>query len=189
LALDELSDEELLDGFHQGRQACFEVLVKRHEDRIFGLGLRMMGNRADALEAMQETFLNLLRRSSSFKGSASFGTWLYRVGINTCHDLLRKRSRLPLPEESLPEAPRTQASIDDTVLLRADLTEALRSLPEDYREAVLLHDLGGHPYEDVARLTQVPIGTVKSRISRGRRLLAAALEQPGRATPSKPHAG
>jgi RNA polymerase sigma-70 factor (ECF subfamily) len=189
LELDELSDEQLLGGFHEGRQACFEVLVKRHQDRIFALSLRMMGNRADALEAVQETFFTLLRRSSSFKGTASFGTWLYRVGINTCHDLLRKRSRLPLAEESLPEGRRTEASVEEIVSLRADLAEALRTLPEDYREAVLLHDLGGYPYEEVANLTEVPIGTVKSRISRGRRMLAAALEQPDRASPSNPHAG
>ena len=188
LAFDELSDEQLLEGFQEGRQACFETLVRRHEDRIFALGLRMMGNRADALEATQETFLNLLRRSGSFKGTASFGTWLYRVGINTCHDLLRKRGRLPIPEETLPEEPMRQTSFDDTLALRADLARALRSLPDDYREAVLLHDLGGYPYEEIAQQTKVPIGTVKSRISRGRRLLAASLEQPGRASPSKPHA-
>jgi RNA polymerase sigma-70 factor, ECF subfamily len=188
LALDELSDEQLLEGFHQGRQACFETLVRRHEDRIFALGLRMMGNRADALEAVQETFLNLLRRSGSFKGTSSFGTWLYRVGIHTCHDLLRKRNRLPVPAETLPEEPMRQTSVDDTVALRADLASALRSLPDDYREAVLLHDLGGYPYEEIARQTSVPVGTVKSRISRGRRLLAARLEQPGHPSPSKPHA-
>lgn len=188
LARDELSDEQLLEGFQSGREECFETLVKRHEDRLFALGLRMMGNRADALEATQETFLTLLRRSGSFKGTASFGTWLYRVGINTCHDLLRKRARLPVPEETLPEEPSRQTSIDDTVALRADLALALRSLPDDYREAVLLHDLGGYPYEEIAQQTDVPIGTVKSRISRGRRLLAARLEQPGRASPSKPHA-
>ena len=188
MALDELSDEQLLEGFQEGHQACFELLVKRHEDRIFALGLRMMGNRADALEASQETFLNLLRRSGSFKGTASFGTWLYRVGMNTCYDILRKRSRLPVPEETLPEEPTRQTSIEDTIALRADLARALRSLPDDYREAVLLHDVGGYPYEEIAHQTDVPIGTVKSRISRGRRLLAAHLEQPGRASPSKPHA-
>jgi RNA polymerase sigma-70 factor (ECF subfamily) len=181
----ELSDEELLEGFLGGRRDLFDVLVRRHEDRIFTLALRMMGDRGDALDATQEIFLTLWRRGRLFRGESAFSTWLYRIGVNTCHDLLRKRKRMPLPQEQLPDAPEPRPEVGEGVALRVDLAQALGRIQEDYRDAVLLHDLGGVPYDEIARLTGVPVGTVKSRISRGRRALAVALEHPSTAEPSK----
>ena len=95
--LEDLTDEALLDRFHRGAQEAYPVLMRRHEDRIFGLALRMTGDRSDALEATQDTFISAFRQAGSFRGDSSFGTWLYRIGINACRDLLRKRRRLPEP--------------------------------------------------------------------------------------------
>lgn len=181
-----LSDEQLLEQFLAGRRACFDALVRRHEDRIFALALRMMGDRSEALDASQEIFLTLWRRARSFRGDSSFSTWLYRIGINTCHDLLRKRKRVPQPQEELPEPVDGRPGVEEGVALRMDLAQALAAIQSDYRDAVLMHDLGGVPYDEIARLTGVPVGTVKSRISRGRRALAAALEHPLSAESSKP---
>lgn len=186
MEVERLSDEQLLDQFIAGRRACFDALVRRHEDRIFALALRMMGDRSEALDASQEIFLTLWRRASSFRGDSSFSTWLYRIGINTCHDLLRKRKRVPQPQEELPEPVDAGPDIEEGVAVRMDLAGALAEIQSDYRDAVLMHDLGGVPYDEIARLTGVPVGTVKSRISRGRRALAAALEHRLSAESSKP---
>jgi RNA polymerase sigma-70 factor (ECF subfamily) len=158
--------------------------MSRHEDRIFTLALKMTGNRADALDATQDAFITLFKNASKFRGDSAFSTWLYRIAINACNDLLRKRSRLrsvdePISEETAAVGP----LLDDIVVTHHQLAEALRQIPGEYREAVLMHDLLGLPYEDIAAETGVPLGTVKSRISRGRKGLASLLEQAeGRAT-------
>jgi RNA polymerase sigma-70 factor (ECF subfamily) len=182
--LDDLSDEELLDSYLAGTEAAYEILMRRHEDRIFGLAYRMMGNRPDALDATQETFVLAFRRASSFRGESSFGTWLYRIGINACRDLLRGRARLPEPQAD-PEPTGSSPGVDQDAVERLVVSRALASIPEEYRRAVALHDLAGVPYEEIAKIEVVPIGTIKSRISRGRRLLRAALEQQESLGPSK----
>jgi RNA polymerase sigma-70 factor (ECF subfamily) len=180
-----LSDEQLLRQAAGGDQGSFSALVRRHEDRVFGIAIRITGDRADALDATQDTFVAVFRQAGSFRGDAAFTTWLYRVAVNACRDLLRKRRRLPEPSEELPERSSPGIGVEDAVNLRLDLAQALAQLPEDYREAVLMHDLGAIPYEEIARITGAALGTVKSRISRGRRRLAELLEQPGRAETSK----
>jgi len=185
LDLEGLTDEDLLERFLAGHEAAFALLVKRHEDRIFSLAWQMMGSRTDALDASQETFIAAFRKASSFRGDSAFGTWLYQVGINTCRDLLRKKKRLPVPHEELPEPPSPGPGPENAAALRVDLARALAGLPEDYRTAVSLHDLGGVPYGEIAAVTGVPVGTVKSRISRGRRLLAQRLEHPSPPVASK----
>lgn len=174
------SDEDLLRSFLAGNESSFTELMRRHEDRIFAMAFRMTGDRGDALDATQETFVTAFRQASQFRFDSSFGTWLYRVGINACHDLLRKRKRWTLRSEDddEQEPDRTGPGLDESVALRLDLTRALAELPSEYREAVVMHDIGGVPYDEIARITDARIGTVKSRISRGRRRLAELLEQP-----------
>lgn len=161
--------------------------MHRHEDRIFALALRMTGDRADALDATQDTFISAFKQAGRFRGESQFSTWLYRVGINACNDLLRKRSRTPRPSsDEMPMGePAGGQGVAEGVALRIDIARALAQLPDDYREAVALHDLGGVPYEEIAEMTGVAIGTVKSRISRGRKRLAALLEQPAGDAASK----
>jgi RNA polymerase sigma-70 factor, ECF subfamily len=176
LPLEDLSDEELLAEYLKGKDDAYGILMRRHEDRIFSLALRMLGNRPDALDATQDAFVAAFRRASSFRGESAFGTWLYRIGINACRDLLRAKARLPEPVADV-EPPETTASVDQEVVERMTMSRALASLPEEYGRAVALHDLAGVPYEEIAQIEVVPIGTIKSRISRGRRLLAQTLEQ------------
>ncbi|HEX2057367.1 MAG TPA: sigma-70 family RNA polymerase sigma factor [Actinomycetota bacterium] len=184
-----LPDEDLLGRAAAGDQAAFSALVRRHEDRVFGIALRITGDRADALDATQDTFVAVFRQAGTFRAEAAFTTWLYRVAVNACRDLLRKRRRFPEPAEELPERPRPGAGTEDTVGLRLDLARALARLPEEYREAVVMHDLGALPYDEIARLTGAALGTVKSRISRGRRRLAELMEQPAPAPASKDEDG
>lgn len=184
-----LSDEELLGRAADGDQSAFSALVRRHEDRVFGIAIRITGDRADALDATQDTFVSVFRQAGTFRAEAAFTTWLYRVVVNACRDLLRKRRRFPEPVEELPERPRPGIGTEDVVGLRLDLARALAQLPEEYREAVVMHDIGAIPYEEIALLTGAALGTVKSRISRGRRRLAELLEQPAPPPASKDEDG
>ena len=129
--------------------------------------------------------MTVFRRADNFRGESAFSTWLYRVAVNACKDALRKRARTPVPQDELPVGEERGPGIEERVALQTELAEALARLPEDYREAVVLHDIGGVPYEEIARLTGAAIGTVKSRISRGRRKLAGSLEHGGGPTTSK----
>lgn len=170
-------DIALLDRFIAGDQEAFNTLMRTHEDRVFAIALRMMRSREAALDATQETFLTLYRKADQFHRQSAFSTWLYRVTINTCYDLLRKQKRrraAPLPETNDPADPHSQDELIGAEL-RPDLARALAGLPEDFRAAVVLSDFEGHSLETVAEILEIPVGTVKSRIFRGRRLLAQKL--------------
>jgi RNA polymerase sigma-70 factor (ECF subfamily) len=181
------SDEELLARFIAGNEQCFTDLMRRHEDRIFSLAYRMTGERADALDATQDAFIAAFRQARAFRGESAFGTWLYRIAINACRDLIRKRRRRESPDEDAAEGAEQVSArrLEDLVVERIDVAQALALLSDEYREAVVMHDLGGIPYEEIARLTETNLGTVKSRISRGRRKLAELLEHPERTATSK----
>ena len=180
---EDLSDAELLKRSAEGSGVAFGVLMRRHEDRVFGMALRMLGDRADALDATQDAFISAFKQAKSFRGDAAVGTWLYRIGINACKDFARKRKRWVAQDDvdQIAEQGATERPIDESVTVRMELQEALARLPDDYRDAVVMHDLGGIPYEEIAVATGTVVGTVKSRISRGRRKLAELLE-PGAAT-------
>lgn len=174
----EASDTDLLAQGRAGNQNAFNELMRRHEDRVYAICYRVTGNRSDALDAVQDTFISVFRRASTFRGDSAFSTWIYRIAVNASRDLLRKKARTPIPQEEFPEpAPDRRPGVEDTVTMRTDLRAALDALPDEYREAVVLFDIAGVPYEEIARITDTAIGTVKSRISRGRRKLAAFLEQ------------
>ena len=175
-SVDDRRDEVILQAFLSGDRGAFDELVRRHEDAVFGVALRMMGQRADALDAVQETFVAVFRRAHAFRGDAAFTTWLHRIAINTCKDLIRKRGRFPLEAgEQIERA--DPADVSGQVTAHVDLAAALATLPEDQRVALVMFELGGIPYEEIARATKTQIGTVKSRISRGRQALARAMEQ------------
>jgi RNA polymerase sigma-70 factor (ECF subfamily) len=170
-------DVALIERYLAGDTAAFNELMRAHEDRVFGVCLRMLRDRDAALDATQETFITVFRKADRFAGRSAFSTWLYRVAVNTCYDAARKAQRRrtdPLPEGS---DPRDELASDDmdSVELRPDIEAALRSLSEEFRAAVVLTDLEGLSLQMVADILEVPIGTVKSRVFRGRKLLADIL--------------
>ena len=173
-----LRDEDLLQRFLGGSERAFDELVRRHEDRIFALALRMLGERSDALDATQEAFISAFRQARTFRGDSSFGTWLYRIAINSCKDLMRRRGRWGEPTEDAGVDVPSREDLEGAVTRRLDLVAALAQVPDEFRDAVVMHDLGGIPYEEIARTMRINIGTVKSRISRGRRRLAELMEHP-----------
>jgi RNA polymerase sigma-70 factor (ECF subfamily) len=182
------NDEALVTAFVKtGDQAPLEVLLARHESRVFGMAYRILGNRADALDATQDVFLTVFRRASSFKHQAAFSTWLYRLTTNACHDIGRRKARIPVPVETLPNQP--AGSTEGHSDTRLVVEQSLRGLPEEQRVPIVMRDLYGMSYEEIAAATGSPSGTVKSRIARGRLRLAELLAEgrepgagPGRLT-------
>ncbi|RIK08290.1 MAG: RNA polymerase sigma factor SigM [Acidobacteria bacterium] len=171
---DDRDDKELVQAYIDGRDPDdFAEITTRHADRVFSLCLRMTGNRQDALDASQEVFLRLLRKIHLYDGSAAFTTWLHRVASNVCYDQLRSRSRRPMPVEDPPEmADLTPLRDMDSAELRPVIEEALALLPYDYRAPIVLRDMEGYSYEQIEDALEIPGGTVRSRLHRGRRILA-----------------
>ncbi len=171
-------DEDVVRRVVDGDTAAFGVLVERHERRVYNLALRMTGREEDARDATQDAFLTALRKLSSFRGEAAFTTWMHRVTVNACYDLLRKRSRAPLLDRTEEHEPEPSPAPDhaDASDLSIDVQRALLEVPEDYRAVMILHDVQDLPYEEVAEIVGIPVGTVKSRLHRGRIALARALE-------------
>lgn len=148
---------------------------------------RLTGNDTDALDATQEAMIAVLRGLPRFDGRSTFSTWVYRVTTNACLDELRRRKRRTaeaLPDferadDRLATSPGGTRRIDDTVADRIDIDRALSDLPEEFRAAVVLRDVCRLDYAEIAEVLGVPPGTVRSRISRGRSALAAALGPAG----------
>lgn len=174
---DTIDDRQLIERYLAGDIAAFDQLMAAHEDRVFAVCLRVMGNRDAALDATQETFVTLFRKAAQFKGDSALSTWLYRVAVNTCYDQLRKQKRRraePLPDDrDLADA--GSADRLESVEVRPEIEAALAALPEEFRAAVILSDLEALPLAVVAEALEVPIGTVKSRVFRARKLLAESL--------------
>jgi RNA polymerase sigma-70 factor, ECF subfamily len=144
---------------------------------------RLAGNDADAADATQEALLALVRGLPRYDGRAAFSTWAYRVATNACLDELRRRKRRPDP--GLPDhevAPRGGApGLADRTADRLALDDALAGLPEQFRAPVVLRDVLGMDYAEIAAVLEIPPGTVRSRIARGRAALAKRLAPAGRA--------
>jgi RNA polymerase sigma-70 factor (ECF subfamily) len=184
----ERPDDELVARFLAGDQAAFTALVHRHERRVYNLALRMLGREEDAKDAAQDAFLNALRKLSSVRGQAAFTTWMHRVTMNTCYDILRKRRREPLLEDPPDDIPsRVTGDPASRVADAIDVQRALVQVPLDFRAVLILHDVQDLAYEDIAEILGIPVGTVKSRLHRGRVALARLLpgEPTGHPQPSE----
>jgi len=178
-------DGELVQRWQSGDEGAFEDLVRRHERRVFRLLLRMLGSREEAEDVTQEAFLSLHRHGHRFRREARFSTFVYRVAANAALNRRRTlgRSRNRMNEfrvrqqagMNLPPTPRNPedaaAGSEDQVRVQ----EALLELPPDLRVAVLLYDIEGQSYQEVARVLGIPEGTVKSRIHRARSALRESL--------------
>ena len=174
----------------QGDPQAFEEIVKLYEKRIYNLSFRMMGNHEDANDLAQEAFIRVYHSIEQFRGDARFSTWLYRIATNVCLDELRKRSRRqtesldePVPTadgEVLREIP-DWANNPEEELDRSEIQNmvqrGIQALPDEQRTALILRDLQGHTYEEIAEILDISLGTVKSRINRGRMALKGLFEK------------
>ena len=171
----------------KGDQAAFGELVLLYEKRVLALTQRMCRNPEDAAEAAQEAFFAAWRGLESFRGDSSFSTWLYRLASNACVDLLRREGRrqaaVSLDDEELNldipariPSPQEEAERRE---LGEQIEEGLRALPPEYRAVLVLREVHQLRYEEIAASLGLDIGTVKSRISRGRKRLRAFLLERG----------
>ena len=174
-----VDEEKLIARAMRGDAAAFNELMAAHEKRMYAVALRMCANTEDAQDCLQEAMLRIYRGMDSFKGQASFATWIYRITMNTCLDELRRRKNRPNTSlDSLLDLgwspPDPAASPEKQALqgeLRAELARCMKELPEDMRAAVVLRDVEGYAYEEIAGILNINVGTVKSRISRAREKL------------------
>jgi RNA polymerase sigma-70 factor, ECF subfamily len=170
-----------------GDRDALDALLRRHHDRLYALCRRVTGHDADGADACQEALVAIVRSLSRFDGRSSFSTWSYRIATNASLDELRRRRRRPepgLPDEAV--LGRRDASGDDPFAdldTRVAVDAALGGLAPEYRAALVLRDLSGLSYAEIAEVLDVPIGTVRSRIARGRAALVPALTPDGNPGP------
>ena len=169
-------DGPLVSRAQKGDRWAFEQLVDRHQHRLFTLAARLLGSADDAGDAVQEAFIRAWLGLPSFRGGARFSTWLHRICVNAVHDQRAKARRTEPSPDIDPADPHDAFAQQE---LSGELQPALNSLDEDYRTAVVLYDVLGCSYAEIAELTRVPEGTVKSRIFRGRTRLAEILGTKG----------
>ncbi|MEO8293024.1 MAG: sigma-70 family RNA polymerase sigma factor [Actinomycetota bacterium] len=173
-------DDLLVRRAADGDQAAFTELVHRHERRVFAVTMRMLGREEDALDATQDAFLTVFRKIGQFRGESAFSTWLHRIAVNACYDILRKKARQPaLHLATEDDRPRQEgppvADHAGAVAGELDVARALLEVPEDFRAVLVLADVHDLVYEEIAAILQIPTGTVKSRLHRGRLALARAM--------------
>ena len=178
-------DELLLRRACKGDVQAFEELMQSHESRIYAIALRMMGNREDAQDCAQEAMVRIYRAMGSFKGQSALATWIYRITMNTCLDELRRRkARKVTSLDSLVDNGWSPTDTGDTpeehglrVEKQNALNQAIQSLPDDMRAAIILRDVKGYSYDEIASILDANVGTIKSRISRGREKLREILSK------------
>ena len=181
------SDITAVEQVRNGDTAAFEALVLRYSGMLFGLSYRMLGDREDAADAVQEIFIRAFGALDSFDLSRPFHPWLYSIAVNHLRSVQRRRKRRPRPlsidadrDNDGPPITPGDATQDpqETALMRLaerDAQRALDRLPRKYREVFVLRTVDELSVEDVARILKVAPGTVKTRLHRARRLLADAL--------------
>lgn len=178
-----LDDTELIKHHVDGVPDAFGELFRRHRDRLWAVALRVLGDPEDAADAVQDALVSAYRRADRFRGDAAVTTWLHRIVVNSCLDLVRRRrarpalAQQPVEDEPAQPAPAEEGPEATAVRheLRATVAAALAELPFEQRAALVLVDMEGYSVAEASEALGVPTGTVKSRCARGRARLLPAL--------------
>lgn len=175
----------------KGDHAAFEQIVNLYEKKVYNIAFKYCNNVEDAMDISQEVFLRVYRFLPKFNGDSQFSTWIYRITMNVCHDVVGKKTgitevslegkdeddddyRIDVPDETFsPEKLLEKKELQETI------RNGIASLDEAYRDAIIMRDVNGLAYEEIAEILQIGVGTVKSRISRGREKLRSFLCQYG----------
>lgn len=174
-----MDERELIARLQKRDEAAFEELIRQYEKKVYTLCFRMCGNSEDAEEAAQDAFLALWRGIDRFRQESTLSTWIYRLATNACIDTLRRRKKqsgsVSLDDEELfvdavDTSPQPQETVEHREVQKL-LQEGLSALPEEYRKVLILREIEGLSYTEIAESASIELGTVKSRISRGRSLL------------------
>jgi RNA polymerase sigma-70 factor (ECF subfamily) len=191
----ELSEQEVVLRARDGDHSAFRVLVKRHESRVYALAMRILHDPEWAQDAVQESFLKAYRSIRKFEGRAAFGTWMYRLTYNQCLDMKRAdksgryadwdEERTAISEESKVSGQSLSSSIRgpgeevERGELREQLGKAIETLPEAIRQTLVMREIDGLPYGEIAELLEIPKGTVMSRLFHARKRLQEVLREQG----------
>ena len=174
-----------------GDANAFETLVLEYEKNVYNIALRMTGNSEDAADMTQEAFIKAYNSLQSFRGDSKFSVWRYRIVSNVCLDFLRSKNRRPTVSLSVEDDDGEDAQLDvadesqspelllDRKLTRDSVRRGLDSLPPDYRQILLLREIQGLSYDEIAQALSLEVGTVKSRIFRARKRLCNFLIDDG----------
>ncbi len=185
------SEKELIAAAKAGDEHSFELLILQCRTKAYNIALRYLRNEEDAMDALQESFIKIFRYLKNFKEDSKFDTWVYRIVVNTCNDMLRKNSALAAErtvcgdeeEDYAVKIPDSAPGPQEALLRREQIEQILKGMEQlkpEQREVIILRDIQGLSYEEVGSVLQCSIGTVKSRINRARgRLREILLEQNG----------
>ncbi|NGP88905.1 sigma-70 family RNA polymerase sigma factor [Aliifodinibius halophilus] len=183
-----MSDEDLMEKFQSGYEEAFNLLVNRYQDRLHNFLYRYTHNHQDCEDLVQETFFRVFRSRHSYERIAKFSTWMYTIAINLAKSLYKKKKRMtkvtihkdPDDSEDRPMKLEDSKILADDALHEKmcinELEDALMELNENFREVVVLRDIQQLSYEEISEIADLPMGTVKSRINRGRAQLQELLE-------------
>jgi RNA polymerase sigma-70 factor (ECF subfamily) len=188
-SVDKQQEFELIREFRRGNIQAFEALILDYEKSVYGICFRMLRDREEAYDLSQEVFIKAYKGLSSFQFQSKFSTWIYRIATNACLDYLKKKrvdvafslNQTVGDDEFTPEmedetAPEPQAELERKEV-REQIEEAIGQLSEKYREAIILRELEGLSYEEIADITESSLGATKTRIKRGRERLREILEE------------
>lgn len=194
-----MDERRLLQKAQEGDRKAFEALVALHSRRVYNLALGHTGRHHDAEEIAQTVFVKVWRALPQFRGASAFSTWLYRLTLNACTDHYRRerkrRGDLSLDDPDLAPIRDAAPSPEEIVIQREEeaiLRKALAELPEQHRVILILREMDGLDYQEIAQVLDLEMGTVKSRLARARRALREKLLAEGNlldAPPSKPRKG
>lgn len=174
-----------------GDTNAFEALVIENQRQVYTLALKMLGNEEDAYDLSQDAFIKAFKNLSKFRGDSKFSVWLYRLTSNLCLDFLRSRKRRPTVSTSfandedeereleIPDERFSPEGVLEKNELRRSVNAALESLPEDYRQIIILREINGLSYDEIAEVLSLELGTVKSRIFRARKKLCSIISKDG----------
>ena len=183
LMADNATDKEIIERVKGGEKEAYDLLVLKYQQRVINLISRFVKNHSDALDVSQETFIKAYRALPNFRGESAFYTWLYRIAVNTAKNHLTVQSRkitksdydvtdieqiegnMSLIEQTTPENLLHKDELQETVL------KTIENLPEDLKSAIMLREIDGLSYEDIANVMDCPVGTVRSRIFRAREMI------------------
>ena len=183
LMSDNIIDKEIIERVKGGDKKAYDLLVLKYQQRVINLISRFVKNHSDALDVSQETFIKAYRALPNFRGESAFYTWLYRIAVNTAKNHLTVQSRkitksdydvtdieqiegnMSLIEQTTPENLLHKDELEEIVL------KTIENLPEDLKSAIMLREIDGLSYEDIANVMDCPVGTVRSRIFRAREMI------------------
>lgn len=185
-----MTDEELVEKVKKGDADVYEKIIQKYQSKVFGLIYNMTKNQNEIEDLAQEVFIKIYKNLGKFKGESSLYTWIYKITVNLCLDEMKKRKNVIYLDEKievddgevnreLPSEDKSQEKLYEEKELQEKLHNCINKLPEKQRVMIVLRDIKGFSYEEISKITDVKLGTVKSQINRARLKLKELLDEEG----------